>query len=87
VKRIIVTGLLHVKICNKIRDVISRGVRARTTEEGGASELSWLSMEQGASRPHGDLSCTLSNEVMVINMHIRFPDGRKLQVTRHPTGK
>lgn len=41
----IVPGLLHVKICNKIRDVIGRGVRARTMEEGGATELSWLSME------------------------------------------
>jgi hypothetical protein len=41
----IVTGLLHVKISKKIRDVISRGVRARTMEEGGATELSWLSME------------------------------------------
>lgn len=29
----VVTGLLRVKICNKIRDVIGRGVRART--EGG----------------------------------------------------
>lgn len=41
----IVTGLLRVKICNKIRDVIGRGVRGRTMVEGGATELSWLSME------------------------------------------
>lgn len=50
---------------------------------GGATELNWLSMEQGASTPHSDLGYTLSVTVMVTIMHIRIPLGRQqLWVTR-----
>jgi len=52
-------------------------------EGGGATELNWLSMEQGASTPHSDLGYTLSVTVMVTNMHTRIPLGRQqLWVTR-----
>jgi hypothetical protein len=46
-------------------------------EGGGATELNWLSMEQGASTPHSDLGYTLSVTVMVTIMYIRIPLGRQ----------
>ena len=69
--------LITLYTCNNIRDVITRELRARWMEGGGATELNWLSMEQGASRPHSDLGYTLSVTVMVTIMHIRIPLGRQ----------